>query len=90
MCSRKPSHTLLRLTIQHLAIATKGSALILPKMADTRPSFSSLPLRDGDPEASAWGLWGSEDELGTLNLLTPEVVAKASQEVKTGEVVPLK
>lgn len=55
-----------------------------------RPSFDSMPLRKGDPKASAWGLWGDDDELGTLNLLTPAVVKAAAAEVLTGETVALK
>ncbi len=54
-----------------------------------RPNFDSLPLRTGDPKASAWGLWGDEDELGTLNLLTPEVVQAAASEIQLGLPVPL-
>ncbi|KAF4819400.1 hypothetical protein CGCTS75_v011586 [Colletotrichum tropicale] len=54
-----------------------------------RPSFSELPLRKGDPKASAWGLWGAEDELGTLNLLNPSLVKAATAEVVTGDTVPL-
>ena len=49
-----------------------------------RPAFEELPLREGDPLFSAWGLYGLDDELGTLNLLTPEVVAEAAREVQTG------
>jgi len=49
-----------------------------------RPSFKDLPLRKDDPPFSAWGLYGPSDKLGTLNLLTPEVVAQAAQEIKTG------
>lgn len=49
-----------------------------------RPSFDSLPLREGDPPHSAWGLYGENDQLGCLNLLTPENTLAASQEVKTG------
>lgn len=49
-----------------------------------RPSFDALPLRAGDPPYSAWGLYGDNDELGTLNLLTPEVVAEAASEIRTG------
>lgn len=30
------------------------------------PAFLDLPLREGDPPLSAWGLWGEKDELGTL------------------------
>ncbi|KAF2500605.1 hypothetical protein BU16DRAFT_602621 [Lophium mytilinum] len=50
----------------------------------SRPSFDQLPLRKGDPPYSAWGLYGLDDQLGTLNLLTPEVVKEATSEVKTG------
>ncbi|MCJ1388205.1 hypothetical protein MMC18_001050 [Xylographa bjoerkii] len=56
----------------------------------SRPSFADLPLRAGDPPYSAWGLWGLDDELGTLsetlkNLLTDDVVATAArEEIKTG------
>jgi hypothetical protein len=55
-----------------------------------RPQFDDLPLAQGDPKASAWGLYGKEDELGTLNLLTPEVVQQAAAEVKKGIRIPLK
>lgn len=56
----------------------------------SRPSFSELPLREGDPKASAWGLWGAEDDLGTLNLINSSLVKAATAEVVTGEAVPLK
>ena len=49
------------------------------------PRFSDLPLRKGDPPYSAWGLYGPNDELGTLNRLTDELVVKAaSEEIKSG------
>ena len=35
-------------------------------MSAKYPSFHDLPLRPGDPQYSAWGLWGDEDQLGTL------------------------
>lgn len=35
------------------------------------------------------GRWGAEDERGTLNLLTPEVVRRSAQLVKQGRVYPL-
>jgi hypothetical protein len=31
-----------------------------------RPRFEDLPLRKDDPPFSAWGLWGDDDEIGTL------------------------
>ncbi|KAH7038364.1 uncharacterized protein B0I36DRAFT_316058 [Microdochium trichocladiopsis] len=53
------------------------------------PAFDELPLRSGDPKFAAWGLWGDDDELGTLNLLTPDVVKLASQEIRTGQRITL-
>lgn len=55
----------------------------------TRPPFSSLPLDKNGPAGNAWGLYGPEDELGALNLLTPAVVKQAAQEIQLGERVSL-
>jgi len=43
-------------------------------MTDRLPSYDELPVRAGAPSGSAWGLWGDDDTLGCLNLLTPERV----------------
>lgn len=59
-------------------------------MTSERPNFDALPLRKNDPKGSAWGLWGDADELGTLNLLTPELVKKATDQVVSGDTIPLK
>lgn len=48
------------------------------------PKFKDLPLNPTDPPYSAWGLWGEDDELGTLNHLTPETIVAAAKELKTG------
>jgi kynurenine formamidase len=31
-----------------------------------------------------WGRWGADDEIGTLNLITPDVVRAAATEIRTG------
>ena len=36
------------------------------------------------PEGSTWGDWGEDDQLGRLNLLTPERVKRAAAEVREG------
>ena len=36
-----------------------------------------------------WGRWGDDDELGTLNFITPERVAEAASLVRQGRVFPL-
>lgn len=48
------------------------------------PSFDDLPLRPDGPRGNAWGLFGSNDELGRLNLLTTETVKEASKEIREG------
>lgn len=46
--------------------------------------FETLPLDPNGPRGNAWGRFGPNDELGTLNLLTPEVIVEAAKEIKTG------
>ncbi|KAI9721095.1 MAG: hypothetical protein M1812_002576 [Candelaria pacifica] len=54
------------------------------------PKFSDLPLNKGDPHHSAWGLYGKNDGLGTLNRLTDEtVLAAAKNEIQTGTRISL-
>lgn len=55
-----------------------------------RPPFDSLPLDPNGPSGNAWGLYGKDDQLGALNMLTPAVVAAAAaSEIKTGDRVSL-
>lgn len=53
------------------------------------PSYDELPVRDGAPPHSSWGLWGERDFLGCLNLLTAERVRAAVREVRDGAVFSL-
>jgi hypothetical protein len=53
------------------------------------PKRSDLPSIPGAPSGAAW-VWGPDDNLGRLNLLTPNRVFAASKEIKTGEIVPVK
>jgi hypothetical protein len=39
------------------------------------PTYNELPIDNKYPPKTAWGLWGEEDNYGTLNLLTEERVA---------------
>ena len=57
---------------------------------DTKPEAISLrQLEAMFDEISNWGRWGEEDELGTLNLITPEIKAKAAALVEHGVSVSL-
>jgi len=38
------------------------------------PDFADLPIKPDYPPHSAWGVFGDDDQIGTLNLLTPERV----------------
>jgi kynurenine formamidase len=48
------------------------------------PSYDELKTRTGVPAGSAWGLWGEEDQLGTLNFLTPQRIVRAAGLVRSG------
>lgn len=58
------------------------------------PNSSYFPLRKdlpkirGAPEDAAW-VWGEDDYVGRLNLLTPARVKAAASEIKTGEMARL-
>jgi hypothetical protein len=39
---------------------------------------------EGSPPGSTWGDWGDDDELGRINLLTPEKVLQGVREVEAG------
>lgn len=53
--------------------------------------LKSLPLDPSGPHGNARGKLGADDQLGTLNYLTDDVVAAAAREnVKTGKRVSLK
>jgi kynurenine formamidase len=53
------------------------------------PSYAKLPVKPGAPAGSAWGLFGDDDQLGCLNLLTPERAIAAAKLVRKGAVFPL-
>jgi len=52
------------------------------------PTRHELPVIPGAPAQAAW-VWGDNDYIGRLNLLTPTRVAAAGKEIKTGEMVPV-
>ncbi|MGW7285620.1 cyclase family protein [Streptomyces sp. NPDC054847] len=51
----------------------------------------SLPaaFHDIAKRVNNWGRWGADDEIGTLNLITGEVVRNAAATVRSGRRVPL-
>jgi kynurenine formamidase len=53
------------------------------------PDFDELPVLGGLNLRHAWGAFGPDDQLGTINQLTPERVRTAIGLVRSGEVVSL-
>jgi len=53
------------------------------------PPYSQLPAFEKTGERHAWGAFGDGDQLGTINLLTPERVLAASKLVRKGSVINL-
>src|SRR5271165_5471610 len=53
------------------------------------PSYDQLPIREGAPRGSAWGVFGDRDEVGTVNLQTPDRVRAAATEIKSGRIFAL-
>lgn len=48
-------------------------------MSRNIPSFDELPNYKNFT-GCAWGVWGEDDQLGTVGMLTPEVVQRAAKE----------
>src|SRR4051812_19651462 len=55
----------------------------------SRPLISEAQFAAWQTELSNWGRWGKDDELGTLNLVTPEKRKAALALVKEGVPVSL-
>ncbi|KAI8087868.1 putative cyclase-domain-containing protein [Gilbertella persicaria] len=53
------------------------------------PTYDELPIDPKYPPKTAWGVWGIGDNYGTINLLTPERIAKASTCIRQGTTFPL-
>jgi kynurenine formamidase len=62
--------------------AAAGALARSPKI----PAYDDLPVRAGAPAGAAWGVFGDDDEVGTINLLTPERVIAAAASIRSGKV----
>ncbi|THU92144.1 hypothetical protein K435DRAFT_726515 [Dendrothele bispora CBS 962.96] len=88
------------LSLYLLRSRTEGSPIPDPLTLVTRdfnvsdiyanwPSYDQLPLHPSFPTKAAWGVWGSEDELGALNHITPDTIKAALTEVQEGIAISL-
>ena len=57
-------------------------------ISDDLPAYTDLPKAEGNV-GSAWGLFGTDDSLGLMNLLSPAKVLEAVKLVRKGAVFPL-
>jgi kynurenine formamidase len=53
------------------------------------PNYNELPIRAGAPQGAAWGVFGDNDEVGTINLQTPDRVVAAASSIKSGKIFAL-
>ncbi len=53
------------------------------------PRHDQLPVREGAPAGAAWGVFGDDDQLGTINLLTPATVVEAAGSIRSGRTFAL-
>lgn len=80
-------------SIKVLAVGTMiaGIGLGAPKSVAAQPAeaVTSERVEQWMESLSNWGRWGEDDELGTLNLITPEVRLRAADLVTAGLSVSL-
>jgi kynurenine formamidase len=61
-----------------------------PRAPEPRlPRHDELPVREGAPAGAAWGVFGDDDQLGTINLLTPATVVEAAGSIRSGRTFAL-
>ena len=58
-------------------------------MPNHLPTYAELSEREDAPRGSNWGLFGDDDQLGTINFLTPGRVAAAAKLARKGAVFSL-
>src|ERR1700674_4732339 len=78
-----------------LAVATVGSLLTRvaaqskPESPAQHPAITIEQINRWETELSNWGRWGTDDESGALNLITPQKEVEAARLVKDGVTVSL-
>ena len=65
------------------AVAAETAAVAIPHIRSDRDIERLLP------QLSNWGRWGKDDQLGTLNYITPQARLRAVALIKTGQAIPL-
>lgn len=71
------------------ALPVTASAASSPAATAGTPVRNDLDLEQLLPVLSNWGRWGPQDQLGTLNYITPAMRIAAAALVRSGHVIPL-
>jgi len=82
----KNPKTLIALRVFSLALLSLTGLNIT---AQSDHNVTAQMVEGGMTELSNWGRWGADDELGTLNLITPQKRIEAAQLVRSGISVSL-
>jgi kynurenine formamidase len=56
---------------------------------DTIPPDRDAPWRQASRRVNNWGRWGPDDQLGTLNLITPDAIRHAASLVRKGKTITM-
>ena len=86
------TRTLLVRVLGLILVGAIGGAAALSQGAGgaaSRPLVTKAEYERWQTELSNWGRWGKDDELGTLNLITPAKRKQAAALVKEGMTVSL-
>src|SRR5258708_4418562 len=70
-------------------IARKAAPMVRVASGPKLPRYNELPIRAGAPKGAAWGVFGDDDEVGTINLQTPDRVVAAASSIRSGKVFAL-
>ncbi len=71
------------------ALATLVTLVVVPSLDAQSRTVTAEMVRQWERELSNQGRWGADDELGTLNLITPEHRVRAAELVREGISVSL-
>src|SRR5262245_42581848 len=72
-----------------ILVAQPGTVAAQEASAKARPKVTRADVDAMMKSLSNWGRWGAQDELGTLNLITPEKRKQAAALVRDGITVSL-
>ncbi|MCW2716713.1 cyclase family protein [Pseudonocardia sp.] len=61
----------------------------MPEQQHDRGAYTHADVHTLAKRLSNWGRWGSDDEIGTLNQVTPQRVVEAAGLVRSGEIISL-